>query len=143
MKYVLVVVLAFVIIIAMRPKSARHASHAPQTALSQQIDDRPAEAERLIESTNGKVLFVFWQPNCPGCMEMDPIIAQVEHEYPNVKVVKINTRLDGNRAIHDKYGIHGTPTFIVFENGKIVRQHPGPFNDKQEYIEFLRPSRVY
>jgi thioredoxin 1 len=143
MKYIVVLVLAFMILFAVRSKKSQRLNHAPQPAATQQIDDTPVEAERLVETTRGKVLFIFWQPNCPGCVSMDPIVAQVEQEYPDVRVVRINTRLEVNRTIHDKYGIHGTPTFIVFENGKLVRQHLGPFNNKQEYVGFLRPSRVY
>jgi thiol-disulfide isomerase/thioredoxin len=103
----------------------------------------PAELQQITHDTSGMVVLVFWQPNCGSCVMMDPIVAQTEKEYPRLPVIRINTRLPENREIHDKYGIRGTPTFIVLEKDKILARNNGPFRNKDDFHSFLRSSKKY
>lgn len=99
---------------------------------------------KILEDTNGKVLLYFWQPKCPGSDLMTPIIDQVAKEYAkNLTVVKINTSLSNNQAVHDNYNVNSTPTFVVIQKGKVVSQWIGPFKSKNNFITYLKPSGAY
>ena len=71
------------------------------------------------------------------------MVAQFEREYPAVRVMRINTRLPENRPVHDEYGIHGTPTLIVVEKGKVLGKNEGGFYTFPELVNFVKPSNAY
>jgi thioredoxin 1 len=53
----------------------------------------------------------FWQPNCPPCEAMEPILAQLEEEYTGrVEFHKVNIYEERDEA--DRFGIRYTPTFV-------------------------------
>jgi len=74
---------------------------------------------------NVTVLF-YWQPNCPHCDNMRPSIEKLNGNYPSVHLVSINTREDPPSAI--AHEITGTPTTIVFNDGKEVSRYNGEFD---------------
>ncbi|MFT3781321.1 MAG: thioredoxin family protein [Nibricoccus sp.] len=99
---------------------------------------------RILESTDQKVLLYFWQPDSPPCEATTPLLEQLAKDYPKIRVVKINTALADNRAVHDQYNVQATPTLIVVEKGKVVGfPWVGPFADKNKLLMFVRPSSKY
>ena len=50
---------------------------------------------------------------------------------PRARFVKLN--VDEEPSIAARYGIRGIPTLIVFDRGKVAKQHAGLVN-----IDFLR-----
>jgi thioredoxin 1 len=100
---------------------------------------------KILEDANGKVLLYFWQPNCEPCDAMTPMVDQIAKEYAKtLTVVKIDTSVSNNRAVHDAYEINAVPTFVVIQKGKIVgTPWAGPFKSKTTFITYLKPSGAY
>jgi len=74
-----------------------------------------AELNALIQS--GDTLLVdFWAEWCGPCRTMNPIVAGIAADYPNVTVVKVD--VDQANALAQKYHVQSIPTFIVFDNGR-------------------------
>lgn len=137
MKYLVIVGLMFAIIIGIRAKKIPTANPKQAEVVTQTTIDSVAS------STKGKVLLYFWKPNCPGCITMGPIVAQVAAEFPDIPVIKINTADEKNRPVHDAYRIYATPSFVILQNGKEIARYERPFSDRISYVAFLRPSKVY
>lgn len=63
-------------------------------------------------------LLDFWADWCSPCKLMNPIIDEIEKEYDNVEVVRINADLD--KQMVDKYKIQSVPTYILIKDEEIV-----------------------
>ncbi|MCE4611937.1 MAG: thioredoxin domain-containing protein [Desulfurococcales archaeon] len=104
----------------------------------------PDEYWRAVGS-GGKVLMYFSQAACPGCKKIEPSIARFASEQSEVKVYKVD--LD---AIAEKYGyrglidfvsemgVRGTPTLILYVNGREVARHEGTFGFGDQYEPLKR-----
>ena len=135
MKYVLIVCILAAVLRILRSKLHLRAN-------AESIDQvSPAALTAFSQSTEGKGLVYFWQPHCGSCMKMEPIVDQVEKEYPGTQVVTVNTTLPENREVHDNYDIHGTPTFVVLHKDRIVARNNGLFLDKRSFLTFLKSTK--
>ena len=77
----------------------------------------------------GKVLVDFWAQWCGPCKTMMPVLEQYSAEEGAVEVVKIN--VDEHPEISQEYGIRGIPTFILFEDGEVVKKQTGAMSVQQ------------
>lgn len=68
-------------------------------------------------------LLDFWAPWCNPCKLMNPIIDKLEKEYPDLEIVRIN--VDEDTEMVNKYGILTIPTYILEDNGEIIRAVKG------------------
>ena len=59
----------------------------------------------------GYVLIDFWADWCQPCKLMNPVIDQIEKDYPNLKIVKVNA--DEDAAMVKKYNITSIPTYVL------------------------------
>ncbi|MBN2892032.1 MAG: thioredoxin [Bacteroidales bacterium] len=77
------------------------------------------------EYIKAPVAFIdFFAEWCMPCMMMTPIIEDLADEFQNkVKVGKIN--VDDYEDLASKYNVSSIPTFIIFKNGKPVKQMTG------------------
>ena len=72
------------------------------------------------EIQNKIILVDFWAAWCAPCRMMAPILNEMAAELPdNYFVGKID--IEQNRAIAQRYGIRGIPTFIIFKDGKVAK----------------------
>lgn len=71
----------------------------------------------------GKVLVDFFATWCGPCRMMSPIVDQLADELADVKVCKVD--IDQAEALATEYGVEVVPTFIVFENGEVVKSVSG------------------
>lgn len=67
-------------------------------------------------------LLDFWAPWCNPCKLMNPVIDQIEKDYPDLEVVRIN--VDEDSGMVDKYNIQTVPTYILI-------------NDDNEIVSFV------
>lgn len=143
MKYLFIVFLLVLAFPMVRAKARKLGiiSVAKEEAMTSAQAITPAQVVQVSAASKDKVLLVFWQPQCGSCERMEPMIQQVEQANPTLQVIRINTRLPENRQIHDEYGVHGTPTFVILQNGRTVGRDNGPFLNKQDFLGFLRTNK--
>ena len=64
-------------------------------------------------------LLDFWAPWCRPCKLMSPILDEIEAEYKDLEIVKIN--VDEDAGMVNNYNITSVPTYIlVKDNGEII-----------------------
>ena len=58
----------------------------------------------------------FWAEWCGPCRTLAPIVETIAEQYGDAaRVVKLN--VDDSPAVAQRYGIHGIPTLILFQDG--------------------------
>lgn len=85
-----------------------------------------------------KVTFIeLGSAKCIPCKMMQPVIAQIEKEYPDVKVLFYDVRTPEGREYGSKYSIRLIPTQIFLDkDGKEYFRHEG-FFPKEEIEKIL------
>ena len=96
------------------------------------INDSNFENEVL--NYNGKILIDFWAEWCGPCKMMTPVFQELEKSFNNIKFCKIN--VDECSALAERFGVMSIPTFILFENGKAVKQMTGA-RPKSELVNYF------
>ena len=73
------------------------------------------------------VLVDFWHETCIWCKRLEPELLKVaEHFAGKLRFAKLNVRAShDNMRIAQRYGIMGTPTLILFCNGRPVSELVG------------------
>ncbi len=83
-----------------------------------------ANFDKHIGRSDMPVIVDFWAPWCGPCRAMAPIFERAAKELePRARFAKLN--VDEEPAIAARYGIQGIPTLIVFDHGKVAKQHAG------------------
>lgn len=84
------------------------------------------------------VVVDFWHQQCPWCLKLNPVFAEVAEEYEGkVKFVKLNVlENEENRGIALEHGIMGTPTLIFFCEGRSVETVTG-FQPKERLVQTI------
>jgi len=82
-----------------------------------------AAAFQQTVAAGGKVVVDFWAEWCGPCRMMKPVLAQLAEAYPQVTVASVNVDEVPQPAM--QFQINSIPAFILFENGKPVKQAIG------------------
>ena len=92
------------------------------TKVSQVIDLESNNWEEQVVKSKQLVLVDFWHDSCIWCKRLDPELNAVSGDFAGkVKFTRLNIfSSDGNSEIGRKYGIMGTPTLLLFCNGRPV-----------------------
>ena len=78
-------------------------------------------------ASGGRVLFDFYASWCVPCKPVTRLLEQVEADFPNTILVKVNIDKCPRAVKHCDVG--AIPTLILFEDGKMVDQHLGPITE--------------
>ncbi|HMP77863.1 MAG TPA: thioredoxin [Pirellulaceae bacterium] len=78
-----------------------------------------------VRNASGVVVVDFWAEWCPPCRQLAPIIEQLAHDNPDVKIGKMN--VDQNQSVPLEFGISNIPTIIFFKDGRVVETKVGAF----------------
>ncbi len=82
----------------------------------------------------GPVLVDFYADWCGPCKMMEPILDEIDNEYDDIEILKVNT--DNFMSIAREYKIMSIPDLKIFENGKVIKEKSG-FMTKDELLKFL------
>jgi thiol-disulfide isomerase/thioredoxin len=81
--------------------------------------------EELVLDADGPVVAEFMSYGCTHCRAMEPVLQQVAGMVePDVTVVRVNIGVDHELA--SSYQVQGTPTLIMFLDGREVARVEGP-----------------
>jgi thioredoxin 1 len=72
---------------------------------------------------NKLVLVDFWAEWCGPCKSMHPIFSRMAKKYSHVRFARVN--VDDSQNIATKFNVQSIPTFIMFNEGKVVQQMVG------------------
>jgi thioredoxin len=87
----------------------------------------------------GAVLVEFFATWCGHCRRMAPVVAELASEYAGrVKVVL--TDIDKNQMGVSHYKVSGTPTFLLFNKGRLIKRLVGaqPKGELARHVENLK-----
>ncbi len=78
--------------------------------------------EEQVARSKELVLVDFWHDSCIWCKRLEPELEAVAGDFGGkLKFARLNIfSSDGNTEIGRKYGIMGTPTLLLFCNGRPV-----------------------
>lgn len=68
------------------------------------------------ETEKGTVLVDFWASWCGPCRMLAPVMEQVEREYSQYKVCKVN--VDEQPELAQQFGVMSIPTVVCLKAGK-------------------------
>lgn len=72
-------------------------------------------------NSGARVLAYFYSPSCAVCKTQTPVIEALEKEYENIFKINVGEHFEAARA----FGVMGTPTMVVVDQGKIVDMYVG------------------
>jgi thioredoxin 1 len=81
--------------------------------------------EELVLDADGPVVAEFMSYGCAHCRVMEPVLQQVAGMIePGETVVRVNIAVE--RGLATRYQVRGTPTLIMFLDGREVARAEGP-----------------
>ena len=79
----------------------------------------------LVLEGEGPIVVEFMSYGCAHCRVIEPVLQQVAQMLKaKEKILRVNTAVE--QGLADRYQIQGTPTLIMFLNGKQVGRVEGP-----------------
>ena len=79
----------------------------------------------LVLEGEGPIVVEFMSYGCAHCRAIEPVLQQVAEMVKSTeKIFRVNVAVEQELA--DSYQIRGTPTFIMFLNGREVGRVEGP-----------------
>lgn len=83
----------------------------------------PGQDVQQISSSAYVTLVEYFNPDCPHCEAMEPVISDLERLYaPHLKVFKVNSP---DPVLKEIYAVGGTPEILIFKDGELRYQVKG------------------
>lgn len=86
------------------------------------------------EISEGLLLVDFWAPWCAPCRMLGPILEEIDEEFNDVTIGKLN--VDENPQTAQEFQIMSIPLVILFKDGKAVESLLG-LRPKQAYLDAI------
>lgn len=96
-----------------------------------ELKPRPSLNEMIEKSPN--VILYFYTTWCGPCMKVEPTIAEIATEFPNVMIIKINA--DSHPLICAAYEIKSVPIMIGIGERKFYLSGYGPIAEVRKTLE--------
>lgn len=92
----------------------------------------------VIDYDAGPVVLDFWSHTCPHCTKLNPEFETAAGELDGaVKFLKVAAQ--DHMDVFREYGVRGTPTLVLFENGAEKARVAG-FKTAPEIVEWLQQN---
>ena len=89
--------------------------------------------------SQGKLMMVdFWASWCGPCRMLGPGIEQLDNQYPDVVVGKVN--VDDEQELAMRYGVMSIPTVIFFKDGKEIDRKVGVM-PPEAFVQVLEANK--
>ena len=89
--------------------------------------------------SQGKLMMVdFWASWCGPCRMLGPVIDQLDNQYPDVVVGKVN--VDDEQELAMRYGVMSIPTVIFFKDGKEIDRKVGVM-PPEAFVQVLEANK--
>ncbi|MCI5624689.1 MAG: thioredoxin [Clostridiales bacterium] len=89
--------------------------------------------------SQGKLMMVdFWASWCGPCRMLGPVIEQLDNQYPDVVVGKVN--VDDEQELAMRYGVMSIPTVIFFKDGKEIDRKVGVM-PPEAFVQVLEANK--
>jgi thioredoxin 1 len=87
----------------------------------------------LVLAGEGPIAVEFMSYGCAHCRALEPILQRVAARVGSQeRIFRVNIAVEESLA--ESYGINGTPTLIMFLNGREVRRVDGPHPDFESVL---------
>lgn len=95
-------------------------------------DDAPTEKAAL-------QFIQFYDPECPFCQKMEPIVAELQDEYtPKIDSFEIvNITTDEGKAKVEEFGVFLTPTFVILDADGVELDRVTGATTKENMVTFI------
>lgn len=80
------------------------------------------------------VIIDFWAPWCAPCRMLATVLEEINKEYQNIIIAKVN--VDDNPDLAIKYNVSSIPAIFYFKKGHLESQTLG-YMDKDQLLEKL------
>jgi thioredoxin 1 len=79
--------------------------------------------EKKVINSRVPVVVDFWHRQCKWCKKLSPYFTSLSRDFENARFAKIDIRKNkANLEIAKKFGIMGTPTLVIFCQGRPIGQ---------------------
>ena len=95
------------------------------------------ETYKKILEDNKLVLIDFWAPWCAPCVQLSPILEQIDKEL-NGKLIIAKHENDSEPNFPTSNSVRGIPTMQIYKSGKLVDTLVGLTN-KSDLLERIKP----
>ena len=93
-------------------------------------------AQKVLQAP-GPVAVEFMSYGCGHCRKAEPFVQEAAAQLKG-KVTVFRVNVPSQQALAAQYGVTGTPTFVMFQNGRAVGRSVGPSPSTASIVAAMR-----